>query len=95
MLVGAAAGDTSPTESLLLPAVQKSYCDLLPFNTMGVALQGEVQGFLGTKGLGEHERRLLMDANQGLTQFLDVVHRMEMVIPVSMRPSSQCPSVPS
>jgi prepilin-type N-terminal cleavage/methylation domain-containing protein len=90
MLVGAASGeDNLAADSLLLPAVQKLYCDLLNFNTLGMALQGEVRGFLGMKGLGEHERRELTDADQGLSQVLGVVHRMEMVIPKSMK-SSQC-----
>jgi prepilin-type N-terminal cleavage/methylation domain-containing protein len=94
MLVNAASGEENlAADSLLLPAVQRLNCDLLHFNTVGMALQGEVQNFLGMHDLGERQRGLLTDANQSLTQFLGVLHRMQMAIPKSMQ-STQCPSVP-
>ena len=69
-------------KGLLLPAVQKLYCDLLKREMEGADLLGKVDAFLGMTDtdLTDNERMALMDAHSALMQFLDGVRRLEGVI---------------
>ncbi len=68
---------------LLLPAVQKLYCDLLNREMIGTELQGEVESLLNGRNHPEPGRRLLLEADSALKQFLEVVGKMKGVIPRS------------
>ncbi len=67
-------------KGLLLPAVQKLYCDLLNREMEGEDLQGKVRELLGMREIPTDERMALMDADSALMQFLDGVRRLEAIL---------------
>ena len=83
---GADPASTVPEQSFL-PAVQDLYCKLLGRDTQVTGLQAQIQKLLGSptsefehRRFPDDERMLLMDANDALTQSLNVQRRLEGVL---------------
>ena len=67
----------SLARGMLLPAVQKLFCDLTNSQMRGTDLQNQVHDLLGNTDISNGGRMALMDADGALSQFLDGLARLE------------------